>query len=148
VQGRIAAEPWEELVERVRTGPPRWSPTRVDAVDRAVNTIEFFVHHEDVRRAVDGWEPRDLDDELVADLRAALGRMAKLIGRRCPVGLVLVPTDATEPIHVKKGSPIVTVRGPIGELVLFVYGRQDHARVELDGPDDAVEAVRATSFGI
>lgn len=26
-------------------------------IDRAANTLEYFVHHEDVRRAIDGWEP-------------------------------------------------------------------------------------------
>ena len=49
-----------EIVERVRTGPPRWSPMRLDAVDRLVNTVEFFVHHEDVRRARPLWSPRAL----------------------------------------------------------------------------------------
>ncbi len=39
-----------ELIERVRNGPGLLSPTRLDAVDRAVNSVEFFVHHEDVRR--------------------------------------------------------------------------------------------------
>src|SRR5688572_4673098 len=49
VQASIAQQPWDELVQRVRGGPPSWSPMRIDAVDRAVNTVEFFVHHEDVR---------------------------------------------------------------------------------------------------
>jgi hypothetical protein len=31
---------------------------------------------------------------------------------------------------------------------MFVYGRQDHARVELSGPDDLVQAVRSTAFGV
>src|SRR5688572_20837288 len=39
-----AAKPWPDLIERVRRGPPRWSPTRLGPVDRAVNTVEFFVH--------------------------------------------------------------------------------------------------------
>jgi hypothetical protein len=42
----------------------------------------------------------------------------------------------------------VTISGPIGELVLFVYGRKDVARVELSGPADAVETVRAARFGL
>jgi hypothetical protein len=43
---------------------------------------------------------------------------------------------------------MVTVRGPVGELVLWIFGRQAHALVEYDGPDDAVEALRTASFGI
>jgi hypothetical protein len=73
-----------------------------------------------------------------------------MLGRSSPVGLVLVPDDA-EPIVAKKAGDeghSVTVSGPIGELVLFMYGRQAHALVDLAGPDDAVEAVRNASFGI
>jgi uncharacterized protein (TIGR03085 family) len=152
VQAKVATRPWDELVATVRSGPPKLSPTRLDAIDVAVNTIEFFVHHEDVRRATDGWEVRDLDEPLVRDLHRALTRMARLLARRSPTGLVAEPTDVVDPalttITVKDASPTVTVRGPIGELVLFLYGRGDHAEVRFDGPDDAVAAVRSTSFGV
>jgi hypothetical protein len=43
---------------------------------------------------------------------------------------------------------VVDVSGPIGELVLFIYGRRTVARVELNGPDDAVAALEATRFGV
>jgi uncharacterized protein (TIGR03085 family) len=148
VQNGVAAGPWASLVDRVRRGPPVWSPTRLDPVERAVNTVEFFVHHEDVRRAVDGWAPRELDPELTGDLARALRRMARLLTRRAPVGVVFEPTDGGEPIHGHRGEPTVTVRGPTGELVLFAYGRGDHAVVELDGPPDAVDALRGARFGI
>lgn len=148
VQDSIAARDWDDLVGTVRSGPPRWSPTRIGAVDRLANTIEFFVHHEDVRRAQSAWEARDLPDELRSDLHAALGRMVKVLARKVPVGLELTPTDGGASITAKKGSPTVTVHGPIGELVLFVYGRGDHAQVTFDGPDDAVAAVRAARFGV
>ena len=55
---------WPELVERVRTGPPPWSPTRLEPVDTVVNLAEMFLHHEDVLRAAPGWEPRPLPDDL------------------------------------------------------------------------------------
>lgn len=148
VQASTASAPWSELVDTVRSGPPRWSPTRLGAVDRVANTIEFFVHHEDVRRAQEPWEPRVLPDDLTDDLYSALKRGAKLLGRSSPTGLVLEPTDGHDPIVAKNGSPSVTVHGPVGELVLFLYGRQAHARVELDGEPASVEAVRAASFGI
>ncbi len=41
-------------------GPPRWSPFALPLVREAVNLLEYVVHHEDVRRAVDGWVPRVL----------------------------------------------------------------------------------------
>ena len=64
VQDGYAAGSWPELVERVRTGPPPWSPTRFEAVDAVVNLAELFIHHEDVLRAAPGWEPRPLPADL------------------------------------------------------------------------------------
>ena len=148
VQERLASGDWPSLVERVRSGPPLLSPTRIDAVDRLANTVEFFVHHEDVRRAAPVWEPRELDPELIGDLHAALRRMAKVLARKSPVGVELQPTDGPARIMAKAAVPSVTVSGPVGELVLFVYGRGDHAQVELDGDDDAVVKLRTASFGI
>ena len=146
VQAKIADTDWDELVELVRVAP-KWSPTQIDAVDRLMNTTEFFVHLEDVRRAQPNWEPRELDDEFVADLTAALRRMAKPLTRRSPVGITLAPEDG-EPIVAKDGEPIVTIRGPVGELLLFVFGRQAHARVALEGDDEAIDRVRNASFGL
>ena len=49
VMAAVARRPWADLVAEVRSGPPRWSPLSLAALDRATNTIEYFVHHEDVR---------------------------------------------------------------------------------------------------
>jgi len=147
VQAKTAAGGWDELVDQVRSGPPRWSPTRIDKVDRAVNTIEFFVHTEDVRRAAPGWTARDLDAGLADDLAAALTRAGKMLTKSAPTGVTLAP-EGRQAIVAHAGDPMVTVSGPIGELVLFVHGRRDHARVEFDGPDDAVAELRNAKFGI
>lgn len=150
VQAGVAAQPWPDLVEQVRSGPPRLSPMRLDALDRAMNTIEFFVHHEDVRRAGERWTIRELDADLRDDLRTALGRLGKRLVSSLPIGLTLAPTDTTdtEPIVLRAGQPVVTVGGPIGEIVLFVYGRQVHSQVDLVGELDDIETVRHASFGV
>ncbi|HWL45327.1 MAG TPA: TIGR03085 family metal-binding protein [Ilumatobacter sp.] len=147
VQAKVASSEWTELVELVRDGPPVWAPSRIDAVDRAINTTEFFVHHEDVLRAVDGWAPRQIDPELTFDLAGAL-RRAKLFVRKSPVGIVLAPTDGGGTFTAKQAEPSVTVTGPVGELVLWTFGRQAHAVVDYDGPAEAIETVRTSSFGI
>jgi uncharacterized protein (TIGR03085 family) len=147
VRKRVAARPWEALVADVRSGPPLWNPTRLAPVDRVANTVEFFVHHEDVRRAVEPWEPRSLDPELDAALTAALKRMGRLLVRSAPAGLVFVPPKG-ERIVAKKGEPIVEVHGEAGELLLFAYGRQAHSRVALEGPDDLIAATRTARFGV
>lgn len=148
VQAGIARQDWASLVDRVRNGPPVWSPLRVGAIDRLANTTEFFVHHEDVRRAQPEWTARPLDDDLVDDLEAALRRSAKLLARKAPVGITLEPDGGRAAVVAHDESPMVTVRGPVGELVLWMFGRQAHALVEYDGPDDAVEKLRTASFGI
>ena len=148
VQSGVAAGDWDELVETVRSGPPIWSPTKIEAVDKATNTVEFFVHHEDVRRATEGWEPRDLDDDLTEALYSMLGKMGKRLVSSSPVGIVVEPNDDHAPIVLKQAEPSVTVRGPVGELVLFVFGRQAHSAVEVFGDDASVATVNAARFGI
>jgi uncharacterized protein (TIGR03085 family) len=148
VQASYRDRPWSELVELVRTGPPKWSPTRAAPIDRAVNTIEFFVHHEDVRRAQPDWTVRDLDDALEDDIATALGRSARMLAGEAPAGIVLEPDHGRHRITAKDADPTVVVRGPIGELTLWVYGRQEHARVSYDGDAAAVDAVRSARLGI
>jgi len=154
VRKHEAQRDYTDIVERVRSGPPRLSPMRPAPIERFVNTIEFFVHHEDVRRGSEGWTVRELDAELVHDLLGSFRRGVKMLARKSPVGLALQP-DGEDIIVAKKapnndgdGGATVTARGPLGELVLFMYGRQDHTRLDLDGPADAIEAVRAVPFGI
>lgn len=155
VRTHEAARKYDEIVERVRSGPPLLSPMRPAPVERLVNTFEYFVHHEDVRRASGNWTPRELDEALRKDLLRLFPRAAKMLTRKAPAGLVFVPDGADsprgEPVVAKKPGAdghSVTVSGPIGELVLFVYGRQAFALVDLAGPDDAIDAVRSASFGV
>jgi len=144
--------PFPDLVERVRKGPPIWSPTRLGAVDEAANTVEYFVHHEDLRRAV-GDGPRELDPLLSDDLWNRLRRQARLMFRSVPVGVTLVRAEngdgPRQTALAKAATPLmVTVSGPAGELVLFASGRQEAARVELTGDDAAVARLRSAKLGI
>lgn len=141
-----AAGPYERIVGRVRNGPPIWSPTSVPFVDRLVNTIEFFVHHEDVRRAADTWSARPMDSGLEAALIKLSRTSGKLITRKAPVGIMLA-AEGHDAVVLHAGKRSVTIRGPIGECVLFLYGRSE-CDVELDGEPDDIAAIRATSFGI
>jgi uncharacterized protein (TIGR03085 family) len=146
VRDKVAAKPWDELVGLVRSGPPVTSPMRIGAIDRAANTSEFFIHHEDVRRAQPDWAPRNLDADTEAELWKVLGRTAKLAVRKVPVGVTLV-TPSGDRLVARNRQPMVEVAGPASELVLFLSGRGDHARVEFSGDDDAVAKLRATPLG-
>src|SRR3954451_8960078 len=148
VQRQVGARPWSQLLEEVRTGPPWWSPIR--PVDAFANLVEYYVHHEDVRRAQPGWEPRQLDGEFEASLWRTLHRMARVLVRRAPTGVVLRRPNGEE-ITAKSprgGGPSVTVTGTPGELVLFCYGRQDHARVEIVADDATAARLRMAKLGL
>ncbi|MFD6417975.1 TIGR03085 family metal-binding protein [Streptomyces sp. NPDC060194] len=147
VQGEFAAKPYEELVQLIRTGPPKYSPFQLKQVDEAANTVEFFVHAEDVRRAQPDWTPRELDPVFADALWARLERTARMTGRKAPVGLVLRRPDGQTAV-AHRGTPVVTVTGEPGELLLFAFGRQDQARVEAEGDKDAVDRLYRAKLGI
>lgn len=133
VQSSVAAQPYPKLVEQVRT-PPWWSFSAWDAADRAANTVEFFVHHEDVRRAQPGWQPRQLGAAFEADLWGRTGGLAKMHLRRLPLTVTLHAPGFGE-LSAGAGGPAARVTGPPSELVMYLWGRRDTARVELTGPD-------------
>jgi uncharacterized protein (TIGR03085 family) len=130
---------WDELVDLVAAGAPLYSPFK--ALDSVANVGEMFIHHEDVRRAVEGWQPRVLDDSIVTALRRPLSLMSRLTLAKAPAK-VLLRTPAGEQIGAVGRGPAVTVTGEPQELLLFVAGR-DAARVDFDADPETVAAVRA-----
>jgi uncharacterized protein (TIGR03085 family) len=137
-----AERPYADLVTRLRAGPPRWSPLALPSVERLGNTHEFFVHFEDVRRAETGWTARTLDEEAEADLWKVLGWMRRRAFKAVPIGVVLNRPDGAS-MRASSGEPDVTITGPPGELLLYAFGRESHALVDVDGPADAVAALEA-----
>ncbi|GGM63723.1 TIGR03085 family protein [Thermopolyspora flexuosa] len=148
VQRRIRdRHSWPELVGLVRQGPPVWSPYRLPAADALVNTLELFIHHEDVRRARDGWEPRELPEALQDLLWRRLRTMAPFMLRKAPVGVVLRRPDGAR-TGGRKAEPYVVVTGEPQELLLFAFGRQAHARVTCSGDERSVELLRSAPLGV
>ncbi|MFE2448857.1 TIGR03085 family metal-binding protein [Stenotrophomonas sp. NPDC087984] len=147
VQEEFAAKPYEELLQLFRTGPPRMSPFALKQVDEAANSFEFYVHAEDVRRARPEWTPRELDPVFADTLWSRIERGARIFGRRSPVGLVLRRPDGRTAV-ARRGAPVATVTGEPGELALFLSGRQEAARVELEGDKEAVAAAREAKLGV
>ena len=145
-QREMASGDWATLVSRVRT-PPWYSPSSISAVDARMNGAEYFVHHEDVLRAAEDWQPRDLTAADERALWSVLQSMAKQLYDNSAVPLVLRRPDGAEVI-AKPGHPAVIVSGPVSEIVLHAFGRTDHAQVELEGPDDLVERFRQTPLGV
>ncbi|MFE3163646.1 TIGR03085 family metal-binding protein [Streptomyces sp. NPDC059224] len=137
VTAEFAAKPYEELIQLIRTGPPRFSPFQLKQIDEAANTVEFYVHTEDVRRAQPDWSPRELDPVFQDALWSRLERTARLLGRGVPTGLVLRRPDGQTAV-AHRGAPVVTVTGEPSELLMFAFGRQNAAKVALDGDENAI----------
>ena len=144
---RLGRRSFPELVQRLRSGPPRLSPFSIAKVDDLANTMEFFIHHEDIRRAQPDWEPRDLGPETEQTLWSTLGSTGKMMTRKAPVG-VRIESSTGETRDLKDGASTVTVMGPPSELALYLFGRSVQARVELLGEPDAVARLQATSLGM
>ena len=141
-----ARRSYAEMVERVRRGPPPWTAP----FDALINTVEYFVHHEDVRRAAGDLTPRPAEETATLDaaLWRALGRGSGLMTKPLKgIGLDLVRPDG-DVVHARRGSPTATLRGAPGEITLFLSGRGRAAHVEMDGPPEAVERMRAARFGL
>ncbi|HVB91591.1 MAG TPA: TIGR03085 family metal-binding protein [Acidimicrobiales bacterium] len=132
--------PWEKLVEAVRSGPP----LLLRPFDGPMNTVEFFIHVEDVRRAQDGWEPREISPEMADALwaRVGPGGMAK----RIPAQIVISSPGRAD--KARGTGPRLTLAGHPGELVMFGAGRQGAARVEISGDAALAAQLRAASLGI
>ncbi|HLL65949.1 MAG TPA: TIGR03085 family metal-binding protein [Micromonosporaceae bacterium] len=145
-QRRLAAGDYAELVATVRQAP-KLSPMSVPKLDELGNTLEFFVHTEDVRRAQPDWQPRSLDAGLVDALWGRVGGVARLALRRVPAAITLV-APGRPPARGGAGGPAVEIRGDPGELLLFCSGRQQAARVEFDGPADVVARLRDARLGL
>lgn len=139
VMAELRDKPWPELVELVRQGPPRWHPFSANGVDELVNSGEFFVHHEDVRRAQPDWEPRANDPDRDEALWRVVAKTGKLTYRRSPVGVTLRRPDGTE-AAAKRGPRTVRILGEPGELLMHAFGR-DQVRVEFEGDKADVLAV-------
>ncbi|MEV6763034.1 TIGR03085 family metal-binding protein [Streptomyces sp. NPDC051105] len=137
VMAEFAAKPYEELIQLIRTGPPRFSPFQLKQIDEAANTVEFYVHTEDVRRAQPDWAPRELDPVFQDALWSRLERTARLLGRGVPTGLVLRRPDGQTAV-AHRGAPVVTVTGEPSELLMFAFGRQNAAKVAVDGDENAI----------
>lgn len=145
--GRV---PYARLVQIIRDGPPRLSVFALPGVDERANLAEYFVHHEDVRRAAPGWEPRKLAPELTEQLWRRL-RATRLILRKVPVGVEFARNDvdgqgdSAAPrqlrITIRNGTPVVTVVGDPAELTLWAFGRTTAAQVRLDGADQPVQTL-------
>ncbi|GAB2495836.1 TIGR03085 family metal-binding protein [Luteococcus sediminum] len=149
---------YEELIGRIRKGPPRFSLFALPGLDEAGNATEYFVHHEDVRRAqapeLGMREPRALDDSAQEVCWKRVSSMGRLMVRRSPVAVSMQRLDAADggpvgnPVRLGGEGEGVVLRGLASELLLFCFGRTEAAAVELRGAPEDVVALQQASIGL
>lgn len=133
---QLATFSFQDLVDRFRSGGPRFHPLMLG--DRFANVAEFFVHHEDIRRAQGDYQPRCFHREEEKELVRAATRVGKILVGSGGIPVVLEPsgwprTQVGGRLGVaKQGDRVVRVSGAPGEVLLWLYGRP--AQVELSGP--------------
>ena len=143
VQDGYAERPYEDLGRLFRAGPPVYSLFALPGADEAANTVEYFVHAEDVARAGDDWTARPVPPGRSEALWRRLPLLARFeAGRHSPVRLTLARPDGRSLTVGPAGAPTVHLTGEPAELVLFAYGRGARTTLTVDGPPDAVEALR------
>lgn len=144
VQRSLAARPYPDLVAMVRSAP-WWSPVSNPLTGPLLNTGEFFIHHEDVRRGAPGWRPRELPRAAQETLWKQASTFARLRLRRFP-GTVLVQAPGYGELTTGAGGDTVRLVGAPGELVYFLAGRQRATRVQVVGPPALADRLRTAAL--
>jgi uncharacterized protein (TIGR03085 family) len=143
----LALRDFTWLSATLRSGPPPGF-FRVGWVRRVPNLNEFFVHHEDVRRA-NGRGPRTNELAMDEALWRNVTRAPWFLARRLHgAGLELQWAGTARTVRARRGQPTARIAGAPGELLLYLFGRQGAAHVEVSGTDAAIEAVRRARFGM
>lgn len=145
----MAQRPYPDLVAAVRRGPTGPSPFRLPGMEALANTIEFFVHCEDVRRGSGNNTPREPDPGLEELCWRRLPTMGRIFLRRARVAVWLerdVPPG--EPVRIGHGPDIVHLLGRPSELLLYLFGRRSGANVKVIGEPVAISVLEQAQLGL
>lgn len=134
------------LVEKVRD--PGLTPYAVPLVEVLANTLEYLVHHEDLRRAQPGWAPRELADDDRDRVWSSLKLTGRMLARGPGIPLVVRRSDTDQTATLRGGEDPVTIAGPVVELVLFMFGRDQVRELRFTGPDEQVARLKGADLGL
>jgi uncharacterized protein (TIGR03085 family) len=143
---RLARRDFAVLVERLRD--PGLTAYSLKPVEVLANTLEYFVHHEDLRRAQPEWQPRDLPAADEDTLWKTIRRGGRFLTRSADVPLRLSRTDASGSATLRRGSDAVTIFGRPSELALFLFGRTQVSDLTFEGPEASIAALRSADLGV
>ncbi len=146
LQNGVKAKGFERNVAKMRGGPPP-IPWKIPGLRDLLNLNEWFVHHEDVRRA-NGMPPRIDRPDLDEALWSLVKNMVKLTSRRLgEFGLVLVRSNGTR--HVaRERAQFTELTGTPQDIALYLVGRRGAATVTITGDPAAIAALETAKLGI
>jgi uncharacterized protein (TIGR03085 family) len=142
---KYAARDFADLVEAVRGAR---TPLALPVVDEVFNTLEFFVHHEDIRRARRGWEPRALSRAEESALWGAIRIGGRGLVRPAGVPVTIRRADGGATTALRRGDRPVVLTGLPSEIVLFLFGRAQTRGLTLEGPEQSIEKLREADLGL
>lgn len=126
---------FDQLLDRIRQGVPRWSPARLGVLDEAMNTLEFYVHTEDVLRAGPDYQPasrRAVSEQLRRVLwRQASATMFRAAARKARRRTTFLSPGYGAVTHGRASDLVRVVEGAPEELVLWAFGRERVAEVSV-----------------
>ncbi|MCF2589119.1 TIGR03085 family metal-binding protein [Brevibacterium sp. UCMA 11752] len=131
-----ASMPYSHLLGLVAS-PPRWTPGGWPGVESVMNTAEYVVHHEDIRRAAIEWIPRRLslpENRAVwaACRTALLPFAAKAEGRVEISSPGFGQRSAGRQTRESNGEAGgITITGEPVEILLYLMGRERRALVDV-----------------
>lgn len=134
-----------ELVREWADGPERFNPVRF--FDPVMNTAEHFVHHEDVRRGDGVARPREFSRVVQEQLYRVLASMAPRALKNSTAPVILHATGFPRIVAADQrgvsadGESVLRIRGDVGELLLWVFGR-DVVEMKVEG--SLADAVRSS----
>lgn len=131
----------DALVAIVRAGEPVWWRL----APKGTQLPEYYIHHEDVRRA-NGLGPRTDRPDLDEKLRRLAGRMAPLALRKVDTGVEIVCGGET--VHRHGEPPWAVIDGAPGEVVMYLSGRRSAAEVDLSGSPAGLAVLAAAELGM
>lgn len=134
------------LAARVRE--PGLTPYALKPVEVLANTLEYLVHHEDLRRGQPSWQPRTLSANDLDTIWTSVARMGRLLVRPAGVPVVIRRCDTGAAATLRGGDSPVTIVGPVVEVALYLFGRSEVRDVKFEGPDDAVARLQAAELGM
>ena len=142
---KATAAGYRAVVDRVRNGPP-FGPFAVPGLRTVINLQEYVVHHEDVRRA-NGLGPRTDRPDLQDALWELLRRGARFLLRKVRGATVRLQRPDGSATICGHGPEVVVTGEPV-ELLLYLFGREGAAEVDLTGDPEALATLARAPRGI